>query len=96
MDCAIDCIDEPHSREFRVHRRNVEIRVDADLARSFVYHGRYQTVEELLQHFDRLTVDDVMSQTGWILEPERYTLVAYGPARLPALKVLPWAEVQEC
>lgn len=34
------------------------------LARSFVYHGRYQTVEELLAQFERLTVDDVMNRAN--------------------------------
>lgn len=66
------------------------------LARSFVYHGRYQTVEDLLAQFERLTVDDVMSQTGEFLDPARQSLVAYGPAQVPALKVLPWADIQEC
>ena len=62
----------------------------------FVYHGRYQTVEELLAQFERLTVDDVMNQTGEFLDPARQSLVAYGPAQVPALKVLPWVDIQEC
>lgn len=66
------------------------------LARSFVYHGRYQTVEELLSHFDRLTVDDVMNQTAEFLDPARHTLVAYGPASADSMKVLPWTEIHEC
>ena len=52
------------------------------LARSFVYHGRYQEVEELLGNFERLTVDDVMNQTADILDPARHTLVTR--LRIPA------------
>ncbi|TPW05661.1 MAG: M16 family peptidase, partial [bacterium] len=49
------------------------------LARSYYYHGRYQSVDELLGIFDRLTVSSVMDQTAEFLDPARWTLVAYGP-----------------
>jgi predicted Zn-dependent peptidase len=65
------------------------------LARSLFYHGRYQTVEELLAIFDRLTVDDVMEQTAEYLDPARWTLVAYGPAESRQLNVTGWTDVEE-
>lgn len=65
------------------------------LAKSQVYHGRYQPVDELIGVFDRLTVADVMEQAGEFLDPERYTLVAYGPAPTADLNVRPWAEAGE-
>jgi len=65
------------------------------LARSLFYHGRYQTVEELLAIFDRLTVDDVMEQTADFLDPARWTLVAYGPAATKDLNAVGWQEVEE-
>jgi predicted Zn-dependent peptidase len=65
------------------------------LARSLFYHGRYQTVEELLAIFDRLTVDDVMEQTAEFLDPARWTLVAYGPAATRELNVAGWQDVEE-
>lgn len=65
------------------------------LARSFVYHGRFQPVDELLESFDRLTVADVMEQTSEFLRHDRQTLVAYGPAETAGLGVLPWTEVLE-
>jgi predicted Zn-dependent peptidase len=65
------------------------------LARSLVYHGRYQPIDELLAKFDRLTVADVMDQTAEFLDPARWTLVAYGPAATSTLNVLPWTEIEE-
>ncbi|HEX7879816.1 MAG TPA: pitrilysin family protein [Candidatus Eisenbacteria bacterium] len=65
------------------------------LARSLFYHGRYQTVEELLAIFDQLTVADVIEQTADFLDPERWTLVAYGPAATKTLNVAGWKDVEE-
>ncbi|MDZ4803809.1 MAG: pitrilysin family protein [Candidatus Eisenbacteria bacterium] len=65
------------------------------LARSYYYHGRYQTVEELLAIFDRLTVSSVMDQTAEFLDPAQWTLVAYGPAATSELNVGGWTEVEE-
>lgn len=65
------------------------------LARSFVYHGGYQPVEELLDCFERLSVDDVMNQAADSLASDRQTLLAYGPAETDTLKVLPWKDIQE-
>lgn len=65
------------------------------LARSRFYLGRYQTVDELLACFDRLSVADVMEQAAEFLDPDRQTLVAWGPAESQALNVRPWGEVEE-
>ena len=65
------------------------------LARSRFYLGRYQTVDDLLACFDRLTVADVMEQAGEFLDPARQTLVAWGSASSEALNVRPWDDVEE-
>ncbi len=60
------------------------------LARGQIYHGRYQPVEDMLVNYDRLTTSSVMDQAGEFLDPDRYTLVAYGPTLTSELNVLPW------
>lgn len=63
------------------------------LAKSQVYHGRYQPVDELIATFEKLSVADVMEQTREFLDPAGYTLVAYGPAESEHLNVRPWQEI---
>jgi predicted Zn-dependent peptidase len=65
------------------------------IAKSQVYHGRYQPVDELIGIFEKLTVEDVMEQTHEFLDPAGYTLVAYGPAESEQLNVGAWQETVE-
>jgi predicted Zn-dependent peptidase len=65
------------------------------LARSQIYSVEFQTVDELIGAYEKLSVRDVMEQAAEFLDPARYSLVAYGPTETPTLDVLSWKDVEE-
>lgn len=51
------------------------------MARLEIYHGRFISLDELIDKIESVTRDDILSIADWLLKPDNLTTVAIGPVK---------------
>ena len=56
------------------------------MARLEIYHGRFISLDELIDKIESVTRDDILSIADWLLKPDNLTTVAIGPVKAKDFK----------